>query len=44
MPIDEGRPELTWTTKPLRLLAHEDGSHCGTSRTAVGYAPSERQC
>jgi len=25
MPIDEGRPELTRTTKSLRLLAHADG-------------------
>src|SRR5438270_3151866 len=23
----EGRLELTWTNKPLRLLAHEDGSY-----------------
>jgi adenine-specific DNA-methyltransferase len=23
----EGRLELTWTNKPLRLLANEDGSY-----------------
>lgn len=27
MPTYEGRLELTWTNKPLRLLAHEDGSY-----------------
>lgn len=27
MPAYEGRLELTWTNKPLRLLAHEDGSY-----------------
>src|ERR1035437_1634157 len=27
MPEYEGRLELTWTNKPLRLLAHEDGSY-----------------
>jgi adenine-specific DNA-methyltransferase len=26
VPTYEGRLELTWTNKPLRLLAHEDGS------------------
>ena len=26
-PTYEGRLELTWTNKPLRLLAHEDGSY-----------------
>lgn len=44
MPTYEGRLELTWTNKPLRLLPHEDGSHCGTSWTAVDYAPSGGQC
>jgi adenine-specific DNA-methyltransferase len=24
---NEGRLELTWTNKPMRLLAHEDGSY-----------------
>jgi hypothetical protein len=27
MPEYEGRLELTWTNKSLRLLAHEDGSY-----------------
>ena len=27
MPAYEGRLELTWTNKALRLLAHEDGSY-----------------
>jgi adenine-specific DNA-methyltransferase len=27
LPMYEGRLELTWTNKPLRLLAHEDGSY-----------------
>jgi len=27
LPTYEGRLELTWTNKPLRLLAHEDGSY-----------------
>jgi adenine-specific DNA-methyltransferase len=27
VPAYEGRLELTWTNKPLRLLAHEDGSY-----------------
>jgi len=27
VPTYEGRLELTWTNKPLRLLAHEDGSY-----------------
>lgn len=27
MPSYEGRLELTWTNKPLRLLAHDDGSY-----------------
>lgn len=27
MPRYEGRLELTWTNKPLRLLGHEDGSY-----------------
>jgi adenine-specific DNA-methyltransferase len=27
VPRYEGRLELTWTNKPLRLLAHEDGSY-----------------
>ena len=27
MPGYEGRLELTWTNKHLRLLAHEDGSY-----------------
>lgn len=27
MPTYEGRLELTWTNKPLRLLAHEDGAY-----------------
>ncbi len=27
MPTYDGRLELTWTNKPLRLLAHEDGSY-----------------
>ncbi len=27
MPAYEGRLELTWTNKQLRLLAHEDGSY-----------------
>lgn len=27
MPQYDGRLELTWTNKPLRLLAHEDGSY-----------------
>lgn len=27
MPEYEGRLELTWTNKHLRLLAHEDGSY-----------------
>ncbi len=27
MPTYEGRLELTWTNKHLRLLAHEDGSY-----------------
>ena len=27
MPEYDGRLELTWTNKPLRLLAHEDGSY-----------------
>ncbi len=27
MPTYEGRLELTWTNKSLRLLAHEDGSY-----------------
>ena len=27
MPTCEGRLELTWTNKPQRLLAHEDGRY-----------------
>jgi hypothetical protein len=27
LPTYEGRLELTWTNKQLRLLAHEDGSY-----------------
>ena len=27
MPTYDGRLELTWTNKHLRLLAHEDGSY-----------------
>ena len=30
----EGRLELTWTNKQLRLLAHEDGS-CGFAISAL---------
>ncbi len=29
----EGRLELTWTNKSLRLLAHEDGTHEWVSPT-----------
>ncbi len=33
MPRYDGRPELTWTNEPLRLLAHDDGSYEWVSPT-----------